>query len=195
LPRVLRSGMLRAVRRLGIVLGLVAALLPLSLRPAWAACECVGASSSPRDQARDARVVFTGVVTTITTPSPSSQDVQVSFLVQEVYKGGSGSTITVSTPLARGACHFDFLPRVRYTVFADEHLSTGACSGNIRGAINANGYGLAPTPVARGSGPFRLEPAGVSTVVWVAAAAGVVVLVAGGIGLVAGRRPERPPVS
>jgi hypothetical protein len=188
--------MLRAVRRLGIVIGLVAALLPLSVRPAWAACECVGASSSPRDQARDAHVVFTGVVTTITTPSPSSQDVQVSFEVHEVYKGGSGSTITVSTPLARGACHFDFLPRVRYTVFADEHLSTGACSGNIRGVINAMGYGLAPTPVARGSGPFRVEGSdGVSTLAWIAAAAGLVVLVAGGIGIVARRRPERPPVS
>jgi hypothetical protein len=176
------------VRRVAVVLGLVAAMLPLSVRPAWAACECVGAPTSPRDQAREAHVVFTGVVSSITTPASFAHEAFISFNVSTVYEGGSGSTVTVTTPIARGSCHFDFLPRVRYTVFADEDLSTGACSGNVRGVINAEGYGLVATPVTAGSGPFEVERStDLSTPAWVAGVIGFVLLVAGAIGLVARR--------
>jgi hypothetical protein len=157
------------VQRAAVVIGLLASLFPLGTRPAWAACACP-ASQTPRGQANSASLVFTGRVVSITTPLPNT--VSVNFRVETLYKGEAGHTVAVTTPISGALCHFDFVPRVRYTVFANEHGSTTECSGNVRGLINAKGYGLAPIPLLEVSATRAVVPG------WVWPSIGVALLLA-----------------
>ena len=91
-------------------------------------------------------------------------------------------SVEVTTPLGGDLCHFDFLPRTRYTVFANENSSTTACSGNVRGVINPKGYGLAAIPLS------RISEARGAVAPWVWAVIGTALLFAAGGGLLVTRR-------
>ena len=171
------------MKRLGLILGVVATLLPLAARTAWAQCECSPSLATPRGQARAAAVVFTGTVFSITTPTT---DVSVLFRVDRLYKGSAGGNITVHTPDKRGECHFDFVLSTRYTVFADSKLATTSCSGNVRGVINPVGYGLRPKSTASG-GPPQAHAAPAWVWVIIAAALGAT----GAVSFVVTRRRAR----
>jgi hypothetical protein len=166
-----------------LALAVLLALIPLSSRPSWAACACTG-SQTPRAQADRAVLAFTGRVTSITSPLPDTASVQ--FRVQTLYKGTAGRSVIVTTPLSGELCHFDFVPRVRYTVFADDRSSTTACSGNVRGVISPKGYGVSPIPISKGVD----APGGAPSWVW--AVIGVAVALACGGGVVAARRSSDP---
>jgi hypothetical protein len=171
----------RTVKRLALVLGVVATLVPLTARTALAQCECSPGLATPRGQAAAASVVFTGTVFSITTPNPDG--VSVLFHVNQLYKGSANGNITITTPEDRAACHFDFVLSTRYTVFADVKHVTTSCSGNIRGVINPSGYGLAPASSDRAAPPdARAAPAWV----WVVIAAAL--LAVGAAGYVVTRR-------
>jgi hypothetical protein len=167
------------VRRAFLASALLLALIPLGPRPAWAACECTG-SSTPRGQADRASLLFTGRVISIATPLPDTAAIE--FRVETLYKGTAGRSVLVTTPLSGELCHFDFVPRVRYTVFADDERSTTACSGNVRGVINPEGYGVSAIPLSRGADPSG-SPSG-----WVWAVIGSAVLLAALGGVAAARR-------
>jgi len=167
------------VKRVVVVIGLLAALVPLGSRPSWAACDCTG-EQTPQGQADNASLVFTGRATAIDTPLPDTASVE--FAVETLYKGVAGHSVEVTTPLGGDLCHFDFLPRTRYTVFANENSSTTACSGNVRGVINPKGYGLAAIPLS------RISEARGAVAAWVWAVIGTALLFAAGGGLLVARR-------
>jgi len=164
------------VRRVPLVLALVALLLPITARPSWA-CTCNASTSTPGGQVRHAAMVFTGTVTSISTPLPDTVDVY--FKVDEVYKGTVGRRITLTTPMnAHSACHFDFRTGGPWTVFAAKDGSTTSCSGNVRGVINAKGYGLR---TLRSYGEGHPLPRGGSGWPWIVWAGLAVALSAGGL--------------
>jgi hypothetical protein len=165
------------VRRVGVALAVLVALLPLGTRPSWADCRCA-TPETPAAEVDHAALLFTGRVVSITTPLGEAAAVE--FHVETLYKGTAERTVTVTTAVAGGLCHFDFRPGVRYTVFADDHRSTTACSGNVRGIINAKGYGVSPIPLSQARDPTG----GVARWVW----AVVAVALALALALMAGTR-------
>ena len=91
-------------------------------------------------------------------------------------------SVLVTTPLSGELCHFDFVPRVRYTVFADDKGLTTACSGSVRGVINPRGYGVSAIPLSKGGDPSGSTPG------WVWAVIGSALVLAGLGGVAAVRR-------
>jgi hypothetical protein len=156
------------VRRVVVVVAILLAIVPLGTRPSWAACECTG-SQTPMGQAARASVLFTGRVTAISTPLPDTASIE--FQVERLYKGTAGRSAVVTTPLSGELCHFDFRTGVKYTVFADDHGSTTACSGNVRGVINPRGYGVSAIPLSKDVDTPGGAPAWAWAVIGVALAA------------------------
>jgi hypothetical protein len=111
------------------------------------ACSCVPFTKP--DYARQATLVFTGIVTHVDVHSGwpivfSSMDpVDVVFEVETVYKGAPTNTTTVSTTVGGASCGSEFQTGRRYTVFAwlrDGKLEAGGCQGNVEGTIDPASY-------------------------------------------------------
>ena len=123
------------------------------------------------------------------TPLPDTASIQ--FRVERLYKGTSGRSVVVTTPLSGELCHFDFRTGVKYTVFADDHGSTTACSGNVRGVINPKGYGVSAIPLSKGID----APAGAPPWIWAVMGAALVAACVGGAMAArrsTGSRSDRP---
>lgn len=128
-----------------------AGIVLLSGTTSATAAEC--GSTSPKQQVANAQVVFQGVVTGITAPTPDPNGIassaapeSVSFRVTRVYKGSVGSTAVVQTPATSTSGGYPVVNGQAYTVFAQRGptgvLTTGLCSGNVLGAINPTLYGF-----------------------------------------------------
>jgi hypothetical protein len=128
-----------------IVGSLVGALVVGWASPCWA-CSCV--MLTPREQAANADVIFTGRVLEAEDPfHHSGPRVQASLSVEQIYKGSVEAESVVET--LRGgsaACGVGFRAGDRYTVFAFVNergrLETNLCSGTGRGPIDPAGFGL-----------------------------------------------------
>jgi hypothetical protein len=128
-----------------VVGSLVAALLVGWASPCWA-CRCV--MLTPREQAANADVIFTGRVLEAEDPfSQSGPRVQATLAVERIYKGSVEAEPVVETlPGASAACGVGFRAGDRYTVFAFVNergrLETNLCSGTGRGPIDPARFGL-----------------------------------------------------
>lgn len=122
---------------------LLAVLVPLSAGQAIA-CSCV--QIPPKQVARDADVVLTGVTT-----SSDGDPLEVStstFAVEVVYEGDiiRGSEINIRHQTQEPSCGVTFEEGKRYTVFAYQahgNLWTNSCWPRFRGAwANPSAFGL-----------------------------------------------------
>lgn len=141
------------LRRILIVVVLVALAVPVVASPCWA-CSCAtsgNAEQDRRDQAERADLVFTGVAKgqrVIDEGDPEYQgdeSIGTRFRVGRTYKGHPGRWVTVSTTANEASCGYNFEVGKRYTVFADEsrgEYSTNLCSGTKQGRINPDNYGF-----------------------------------------------------
>lgn len=115
--------------------------------PCWA-CSC--ASSTPKEQAEAADVIFTGRVLKVRGGDADDgilgdDNVKVRFRVKKVYKRHPRRITKVFTNESGAACGFTFKKGKKYTVFADKSdgkKTTNLCSGTKRGGIDHDRYGL-----------------------------------------------------
>lgn len=136
------------LKRIAIVIAAVVMSLPMLVSPAWA-CSC--AQGTPRQHARWADLVFTGIADHVwTEPNETGTPVgdeqtYARFHVETRYKGHPGRWVTILTGTTGNTCRVSFKEGRRYTVFAYKHharFETGLCSGNKRGRINPRRYGF-----------------------------------------------------
>ena len=144
------------------------------------ACSCI--QSTPRQHARDADVIFTGLATDRDVrdePDPYLEDEGfevptqvVRFDVETVYKGTLAPKVTVRSALDSAACGFGFSPRRRYTVFAHEKSGmylASLCSATTTGTIEPATFGLLSSEEPAGpSSPDQGDP---SSFPWIPALA------------------------
>lgn len=137
------------MRRLLIAMILATTSVPLMASPCLA-CSCV---PPPRNQvereewAKKARAVFTGKVWNVKGEyNTSYSTVRVRFFVEDAFKGTHKHQVTVRTPDNGAMCGYHFEEGKRYTVFAYDKgpkgFKTSLCSGNRRGPINPDDWGL-----------------------------------------------------
>lgn len=131
--------------------------------PRAQACSCVPPPPPPEALAQS-DAVFAGRVTDIHIenqgPQLSSADpVRVSFRVERAWKGGTASTLQVTTPRDSASCGFNFEQGKDYIVYAGEQageLTTGLCSrtallSDASADLTALGQGQMVTLPATGS--------------------------------------------
>jgi len=173
-------------------LGLLAQI-PLGTLPA-SACSCVAGTLA--ETAARADLIFTGTVQHVRVSHPgaplqfsSNDPVRADMLVDTVYRGEVPAQVTVGTVASGASCGFAFQPGQRYTVFArlqDDGLTTGLCSGNVRGPIDPAIYGLtagvSPLPVA------QVQEGQGWPALWLLLGAVAAVVLGGALGLVIWRR-------
>ena len=133
------------MRRVLLALSILAAMMPLTVRPAWA-CSCAppgDEQDAKESAARAADAVFTGRVRRL---DPGPRWLVAHFRVRLVYKGHVRERESVWTVAQESACGYPFRDGVRYTVFGEEDrdgdLHVGLCGATKRGAIDPNGYDL-----------------------------------------------------
>ena len=136
---------LGAASRVTLVGVLALAFLPLSGNTAWA---CVCDQPVPREAARNAAAVFTGVARGRVTPERLGFGERVEFTVETVYKGGTASRSAVTVDAT--SCGYVFTDGERYTVFATADARTNMCMGNVQGTIDPATYGVEPIIVYPG---------------------------------------------
>jgi hypothetical protein len=171
---------------------LAGVLLVLGAQPCWA-CSC--ASWPPRKHAKEAEVIFTG--TALGTEVDGYSAGTTTFQVDIAYKGPVAREMAVGHVTQEPACGLVFSKGQRYTVFADADKGTGSLGTNLcmatrAGDIDASRYGLSVRPIrpsVTGSGGELTSD------VWafwlpVGALVGAVILIGGGVGLLA-RRSHR----
>jgi hypothetical protein len=100
------------------------------------ACSCRGAQQPPCIAFREARAVFSAIVTDIT-EAPFQRDdtfhhLLIHFSIEQAYKGASGTEIIVAT-ITGTSCDFGFQKGEKYFVYAYEdskhnRLVAGVCS-------------------------------------------------------------------
>ena len=141
------------LRRILIVVFLVALAVPVVASPCWA-CSCAASESPAKDrraQAKNADLVFTGVakgqrVSDEGDPGfEGDETIATRFRVGRTYKGHPGRWVTVETYANGATCGYHFDVGTRYTVFAYEQrdgYNTSLCSGTKQGRINPERYGL-----------------------------------------------------
>lgn len=144
------------MRRTLLVTFMALVAVPVVASPGWA-CSCAAsADTTPgeerRGQARNADLVFTGVVKGERVDDPSPNDgvsgderIYDRFKVGKTYKGHPGRWVTIYTGTSGSSCRYNFKEGERYTVFAYEHKdewTTDICSGTKRGRINPERYGF-----------------------------------------------------
>ena len=136
------------LKRIAIVIASVVIALPLLVSPAWA-CSC--APGTPRQYARWADLVFTGIADHVWTEpndigTPRGDERTFArFHVETRYKGYPGRWVTILPGETGNTCRVRFKEGRRYTVFAYKskgRFNTGSCSGNQRGRINPKRYGF-----------------------------------------------------
>lgn len=119
---------------------LIAGLLPLTARGV-SACSCFG--DTPKQLARNADVVFTGIVERVT---EIRKRLVTRFEIRVVYKGPLRRHMDVGSGSHEETCGVRFDEGMKYTVFAqradDGDLGTTLCDGNKRGRIRHARYGL-----------------------------------------------------
>ncbi len=129
------------MNRLLLAMCLAASLLPLAPTSA-SACSC--APATPKQYARWADVVFTGVVQEV---SETETERITLFRVRVLYKGKAPRHTEVHSGVQESACGVRFNDGSKYTIFADRsdgELWTSLCAGNRRGRIRHAKYGLPP---------------------------------------------------
>ena len=137
---------MKGVKRILALLMLTAVFTAMAAPPCWA-CTCAP-DMSKKDYAKNADVIFTGVVEEIidTDPSSATDPLKVRFTVNKVYKGYPKETTHVFTSEWGSMCGATFKVGTKYTVFADRNedgkKTTSMCSGNKKGGINPDLYGL-----------------------------------------------------
>jgi hypothetical protein len=127
------------MNRILVSLLLAASVLPLAQTSA-SACSCVAAS--PKEYARSADVVFTGVARGVT---ETDSERITRFRLRVLYKGRARRHTDIHSGVQESACGVRFGEGQKYTVFAsrsDGELWTNLCSGNQRGRIRHARYGL-----------------------------------------------------
>ncbi len=109
-----------------IGLTLTTGLIVLANQPAYS-CSC--APPFPPEQAlMEASVVFAGEVTGIET---SEGRLNVTFAIDEIWKGDLENTVVVQTPISMAACGYMFDVGQSYLVYGQERggsLRTNQCS-------------------------------------------------------------------
>lgn len=138
------------MKRVTIVAVLAFASVPVMAEPCLA-CSCVAYPESERKRqerlARHADVVFTGKVYLVRGDYGSDDGhIKAFFFVEKRYKGIHRFRVAVRTHSSGAMCGYYFREGARYTVLAGEgrenRLHTGLCSGNKRGHINPERWGL-----------------------------------------------------
>lgn len=171
---------------------LAGVLLVLGAQPCWA-CSC--ASLPSRTHAKEAEVIFTG--TALGTEGDGYSAGMTTFQVDIAYKGPVAHEMAVGHGTQESACGLVFSEGQRYTVFANADegsgsLGTNLCTPTRVGNIDASRFGLSVRPIR----PSVTEPGGeLTSDVWafwlpVGALVGTVILIGGGVGLLA-RRSRR----
>lgn len=160
------------MRRVLMLLGITAVLVPITAGPSWA-CSCVQAS--PREHARMADVIVAGHVEELT----EGAQIDVARLaVTDVYKGPRTSAWTVETAAEGPACGYDFVEGRRYTVFGSLDggtLSTSLCTATTAGDIDPERFGLdSPERVQQPPAGREPDPPSGSRWPWAAVAGGAV---------------------
>lgn len=135
-------GLSAVVIRLALVAVLALVVMPLS---ANTACACVCDRLVPREAARDAATVFTGVARGRVPTGHLGVGERVEFAVETVYKGASASRAAVTVEAS--SCGYIFTDGERYTVFATADGRTNLCMGNVHGTIDPATYGVDPIVV------------------------------------------------
>jgi hypothetical protein len=186
-------------RVLGIPL-VASVFIVLSALPCWA-CSC--AAQTPKAQADNADVIFTGRVIEAEDPFQfSGPRVQANLAVEVLYKGEVGSEALVETPLGgSAACGLEFVDGKRFTIFAfwneRGRLETNICSASTAGTIDPARFGLsrgaaAPGGIREPPGAVGTQPDAEPAASWlpVAALAGAAAII--GVGIALAIRFRRP---
>ena len=146
---------LKGLLALALVFG---ALVLAPACPAYA-CSCIPAAA-PLDALAEATAVFEGEVLGIATPDPvegvfsSADTVEVTFHVEQVWKGEVAGVTSLFTAASSASCGFEFQTGQSYIVYArsaDGQLQASLCSRTrlIEQAgedMEALGKGAAPAP-------------------------------------------------
>jgi hypothetical protein len=148
----------RWLRRVVSVVGLVAAGVVLA--PVTPACACSCAQVTSEEAANNSTLVFVGVVRDINKPlqifgGSSADPVTVEFDVSEVHKGQVPARLSLTTALDGASCGYPFTEGGRYLVFASDYgsgMSTSLCAGNRDLATESD-------PFATGTPPLPAPPA------------------------------------
>jgi hypothetical protein len=150
----------RALARLTLTAGVVAALIAIDTRSARA-CSC--AVQTPEQAFAGSTAVFLGIAREIAqTPIPSSFGplLEVEFEVSRVWKGDVTLTQVVVTPTGSTVCGFGFQTGRAYLVYGnrnDSGLWTSICSHTRATDLAAGELGLGP-----GSEPTEIPDASAS---------------------------------
>lgn len=139
---VVQSVMRQRLVRIGRIALLSVALLPLASSVALA---CLCDQLAPRDAARSAASVFTGIARGRGAAERATLGEAIEFTVETVYKGDVPSRWSVTVEAS--SCAYVFSEGERYTVFATSDARTNLCMGNVNGAIDPASYGVTPLVV------------------------------------------------
>jgi hypothetical protein len=111
-------------------------VIGLMILPATShACSCAE-SPSPQLELQQKTAVFSGKVIAVNKPFKllnwsSADPVQVTFKVDQVWKGDVGKKVTVQTAMSGPSCGFNFQKKQEYLVYAHSdlaHLEVSLCS-------------------------------------------------------------------
>ena len=182
------------------LLALTLVFTVLALAPACPAyaCSCIQ-PPPPKESLAQAAAVFQGEVVEVGALEPvngmvnTADMIQVTFNVNQVWKGEIAEVTTLTTAGSSASCGFEFQPGQSYLVYADlveGQLNASLCSRtapvDLAGEdLQALGEGTAPLPGEATPTPYpppevTPEPSGLSRLQWIGVAgAGAVVLGAG----------------
>jgi hypothetical protein len=145
-----------------VVPAVLLALIPQQVH----ACSCV-VPGPPADALAKASAVFAGKIIAWQFPASSGSSMnsmQITFDVEQVWKGRSFQTLTVYTVISGSTCSYSFLADREYLVYAyggESRLQVSLCSrtkplANAAEDLSALGEGEIPTEAAQSQYEYHL---------------------------------------